>query len=187
MQQENQQLRKMLEVKNQQITELQQGTPQHRQTPKSHAQDLQPQLKQLQLSEGQQTEVKKKPASKELTLKWRNGPKAPAAMSRGSFTIIGEIVYVNPYKSQDVYAFHCNTTQWSTLPQCPYKHSTLTTTNSMLTTVGGSATYYSLYKTTNKVITHRDHKRVELYPPMPTRWCWAGVLSTTTHVAVMGG
>ena len=185
-QQENQQLRKMLEVKNQQITELQRGTPQRGQTPRRHAQDLQPQLQQLQLSEDQQTEVKKKPASKELTLKWRKGPKAPAAMRRGSSTIIGETVYVNSYYSRDVYAFHCNTTQWATLPQCPYIHSTLTTINSMLTTIGGIDTT-SRYKTTNKVITHRDHKWVELYPPMPTERCWAAVLSTTTHVAVMGG
>ena len=185
-QQENQQLRKMLEVKNQQITELQRGTPQRGQTPRRHAQDLQHQLQQLQLSEDQQTEVKKKPASKELTLKWRKGPRAPAAMRRGSSTIIGETVYVNSYYSRDVYAFHCNTTQWSTLPQCPYILSILTTINSMLTTVGGIDTT-SRYKTTNKVITHRDHKWVELYPPMPTERCWAAVLSTTTHVAVMGG
>ena len=186
MQQENQQLRKMLGVKNQQITELQRGTPQRGQTPRRHAQDLQPQLQQLQLSEDQQTEVKKKPASKQLRLKWRKGPKASAAMSRGSSTIIGETVYVNPYNSQDIYAFHCNTTQWSTLPQSPCIDSTLTTINSMLTTVGGKDTT-SRYKTTNKVITHRDHKWVELYPPMPTVRCWATVVSTTTHVAVMGG
>ena len=185
-QQENQQLRKMLEVKNQQITELQRGTPQRGQTPRRHAQDLQPQLQQLQLSEDQQTEVKKKPASKELTLKWRKGPKAPAAMRRGSSTIIGETVYVNSFSSQVVYAFHCNTTQWSTLPQCPCIHSTLTTINSMITAVGGNDTT-SLYMTTNKVITHRDHKWVELYPPMPTERYCAAVLSTTTHVAVMGG
>ena len=185
-QQENQQLRKMLEVKNQQITELQQGTPQCGQTPRRHAQDLQHQLQQLQLSEDQQTEVKKKPASKELRLKWRKGPKAPAAMCRGSSTIIGETVYVNPYYSRDVYAFHCNTTQWSTLPQCPCIYSTLTTINSMLTAVGGRDTA-SGYVYTNKVITHRDHKWVELYPPMPTERCLAAVLSTTTHVAVMGG
>ena len=191
-QQENKQLgRKMLEVKNQQIAELQRGTPQRGQTPRRHAQDLQPQLKQLQLSEDQQTEVKKRPASKELTLKWRKGPKTPAVMERGSSTIIGETVYVNSYNSQDVYAFHCNTTQWSTLPQCPYIYSTLTTINSMLTTVGGQDTT-SRYMTTkkvitNKVITHRDHKWVELYPPMPTERYWAAVLSTTAHVAVMGG
>ena len=185
-QQENQQLRKMLEVKNQQITELQRGTPQRGQTPRRHTQDLQPQLQQLQLSEDQQTEVKKKPASKELTLKWRKGPKAPAVLERGSSTIIGETVYVNPFHSQDVYAFHCNTTQWSTLPQSPCVRSTLTSINSMLTTVGGRDTT-SGYKFTNKVITHRDHKWVELYPPMPTVRCWAAVLSTTTHVAVMGG
>ena len=180
-QQENQQLRKMLEVRNQQITELQRGTPQRGQTPRRHAQDLQPQLKQLQLSE-----VKKKPASKELRLKWRKGPKAPAVMQRGSSTIIGETVYVNPSYSRNVYAFHCNTTQWSTLPQCPCMHPTLTTINSMLTTVGGNDTT-SGYMITNKVITHRDHKWVELYPPMPTERCLAAVLSTTTHVAVMGG
>ena len=185
-QQENQQLRKMLEVKNQQNTELQRGTPQRGQTPRRHAQDLQPQLQQLQLSEDQQTEVKKKPASKELTLKWRKGPKAPAAMDRGSSTIIGETVYVNPSYSRDVYAFHCNTTQWATLPQCPYRGSTLTTINSMLTTVGGRDTT-SGYMTTNKVITHCDHKWVELYPPMPTGRYGAAVLSTTTHVALMGG
>ena len=107
-------------------------------------------------------------------------------MRRGSSTIIGETVYVNSYYSRDVYAFHCNTTQWSTLPQCPYILSILTTINSMLTTVGGIDTT-SRYKTTNKVISHRDHKWVELYPPMPTERCWAAVLSTTTHVAVMGG
>ena len=56
----------------------------------------------------------------------------------------------------------------------------------MLTTVGGIDTTSS-YMTTNKVITHRDHKWVELYPPMPTERRWAAVLSTTTHVAVMGG
>ena len=188
MQQENQQLRKMLEVKNQQITELQRGTPQRGQTPRRHAQDLQPQLQQLQLSEDQQTEVKKKPASKQLTLKWRKGPKAPAAMYRGSSTIIGETVYVNGHNSQVVYAFHCNTTQWSTLLQCPYIVSTLTTINSMLTAVGGRDTTSRYgYVYTNKVITHRDHKWVELYPPMPTQRCLAAVLSTTTHVAVMGG
>ena len=188
MQQENQQLRKMLEVKNQQITELQRGTPQRGQTPRRHAQDLQPQLQQLQLSEDQQTEVKKKPASKELTLKWRKGPKAPAVMSRGTSTIIGETVYVNSFNRQDVYAFHCNTTQWSTLPQCPYMRSTLTTINSMLTTVGGrDTTSRYKYVYTNKVFTHRDHKWVELYPPMPTERYGAAVLSTTTHVAVMGG
>ena len=187
-QQENQQLRKMLEVKNQQITELQRGTPQRGQTPRRHAQDLQPQLQQLQLSEDQQTEVKKKPASKELTLKWRKGPKAPAAMERGSSTIIGETVYVNPSNRRNVYAFHCNTTQWSILPLCPYTHSTLTTINSMLTAVGGIDTTSFWYNSpTNKVITHRDHKWVELYPPMPTERYWAAVLSTTTHVAVMGG
>ena len=186
MQQENQQLRKMLEVKNKQITELQRGTPQCGQTPRRHAQDLQPQLQQLQLSEDQQTEVRKKPASKELRLKWRKGPKAAAAMYRGSSTIIGETVYVNDYFSLDVYAFHCNTTQWSTLPQCLYMLSTLTTINSMLTTVGGRDTT-SGYMITNKVITHRDHKWVELYPPMPTERYGAAVLSTTTHVAVMGG
>ena len=189
MQQENQLLRrKMLEVKNQQITELQRGTPQRGQTPR-HAQNLQPQLQQLQLSEDQQTEVKKKPASKELTLKWRKGPKAPAVMLRGSSTIIGETVYVNPSFSRDIYAFHCNTTQWSTLPQCPCIDSTLTSINSMLTTVGGKDTTSFWYKTvfTNKVTTHRDHKWVELYPPMPTERCWATVLSTATHVAVMGG
>ena len=185
-QQENQQLRKMLEVKNQQINELQQGTPQRGQTPRRHAQDLQPQLQQLQLSEDQQTEVRKKPASKELTLKWRKGPKAPAVMPRGTSTIIGETVYVNCYNSRSVYAFHCNTTQWSTLPQSPYRLSTLTTINSMLTTVGGSDTN-SVYTTTNKVITHRDHKWVQLYPPMPTGRHLVAVLSTTTHVAVMGG
>ena len=186
LQQENQQLRKMLEVKNQQITELQRGTPQCGQTPRRHAQDLQPQLQQLQLSEDQQTEVKKKPASKELTLKWRKGPKAPAAMFRGSSTIIGETVYVNSFNSQDVYAFHCNTTQWAILPQSPCINSTLTTINSMLTTVGGIDTTSGCI-ITNKVITHRDHKWVELYPPMPTERCTTTVLSTTTHVAVMGG
>ena len=185
-QQKNQQLRKMLEVKNQQITELQRGTPQHGQTPRRHAQNLQPQLQQLQLSEDQQREVKKKPASKELRLKWRKGPKAPAVMSRGSSTIIGETVYVNGYNSRNVYAFHCNATQLSTLPQSPYIRSTLTTINSMLTTVGGQDTT-SGYMTTNKVITHHDHKWVELYPPMPTGRYGAAVLSTTTHVAVMGG
>ena len=184
MQQENQQLRrKMLEVKNQQITELQRGTPQCGQTPRRHAQDLQPQLKQLQLLEDQQTEVKKKPASR---LKWRKGPKAPAVMVRGSSTIIGETVYVNDYNSRNVYAFHCKTTQWSTLQPCPYRRSTLTTINSMLTTVGGIDTT-SLYRTTNKVSTHRDQKWVELYPPMPTERYGVAVLSTTTHVAVMGG
>ena len=151
-----------------------------------HAQDLQSQLKQFQLSEDQQTEVKKMPASKQLTLKWRKGPKAPATMTRGSSTIIEETVYVNPYNSRNVYAFHCNTTQWSTLPQCPYIEPTLTTINSMLTAVGGNDTT-SEYMTTNKVITRRDHKWVELYPPMPTKRYKAAVLSTTTHVAVMGG
>ena len=186
MQQENQQLRKMLEVKNQQITELQRGTPQRGQTPRRHAHYLQPQLKQLQLSEDQQTKVKKKPASKQLTLKWRKGPKAPAAMCRGSSTIIGETVYVNFFNSRNVYAFHCNNTQWATLPQSPYIRSTLTTIHSMLTTVGGMDTT-SGCMITNKVITHRDHKWLELYPPMPTERCLAAVLSTTTHVAVMGG
>ena len=144
---------------------------------------LQTQLQRLELKSNQQPlqpEVGKKTA---LELSWRKGPKAPTAMTRGSSTIIGNTAYFNPHNSQDVYAFHCNTSQWSTLPQCPYRDSTLTSINRKLTTIGGM----NPFTCTNKVFTHDDKRWVELYPPMPTERDEAAVLSTITHVVVMGG
>ena len=178
MQQENEQLRKLLQLKNQQITKLQRVTPQrahvHEQTLTGHTQDLQPQLLEDQLKD------KKK---RELKQSWKKGPKAPVAMYRGSSTMIGNTVYFNHFNSQDVYAFNFNTTQWSTLPQCPYRNTTLSTINNKLTSVGGM----DLDGPTNKLNTHHDQKWVELYSPMPTERRWAAVLSTTTHIAVIGG
>ena len=106
-------------------------------------------------------------------------------MKRGSSTIIGNTVNVNTSGSQDVYAFNCETTLWSTLPQCRYIESTLTNIKSKLTAVGGYDR--DPYTFVNKLITHHDQRWVELYPPMPTERFKAAVLSTTTHVFVMGG
>ena len=183
LQQEVQQLKQQVQSSEELVAEFQQGM-----TDKKDRQieQLQTQLQRLELKSDQQPEVGKKTAWKVLKLSWRKGPKAPTTMSRGSSTIVGNAVYINPFGSPDVYAFHCNTLQWSTLPQCPYIDSTLTTIDNKLTAVGGSDPN-SLYTPTNKVITHCDQKWVELYPPMLTERCWAAVLSTTTHVVVIGG
>ena len=177
---------RQLQIVEQEVVQLRQEVQtktQENQQLRRQIEQLQTQLHQLELKSDQQQlqpEVGKKTA---LELSWRKGPKAPTAMTRGSSTIIGNTAYFNPHNSQDVYAFHCNTSQWSTLPQCPYRDSTLTSINRKLTTIGGM----NPFTCTNKVFTHRDQKWVELYPPMPTERDEAAVLSTITHVVVMGG
>ena len=68
----------MLEVKNQQITELQRGTPQRGQTRRRHAQArvLVPELERRQLSQDQQTEVKKQPTFKRINTEMEKGTKS---------------------------------------------------------------------------------------------------------------
>ena len=192
VQQEVQQLRQQVRSSEEHIAELQQGVKgKDRQI---IINQLQAQLQQTELKEDQQEkllqpEITQKQASNDLIkLTWRKGPNAPVAIMRGSSIIIGDTVYINPYNSQDVYAFHCDTTEWSTLSQtqCPCNRCTLSSIDMKLTTVGGEDPNPPNMPT-NKVLTHCDEKWVELYPPMTTARCWAAVLSTTTHLAVMGG
>lgn len=146
----------------------------------------------LESRKDQQTqlfEVRKNPVSEELTLTQRKGPNAPIKMRRGSSTLVGNIAYFNTWDSRDIFAFNCNTTQWSTLPQCTNSYSTLTNINNQLTAVGGQQDPYTFDWATNKLLTYQssDQQWVEQYPPMPTRRYAAGVVSTNTHVVVLGG
>ena len=182
MQQENQKLRELLKLKNQQIAELQDGKARN----DKQIEDLLSQLQHLKLSQQQAPQLTQKTHSTEVKFSWQKGPNSPAKMYRGSSTVIGRVAYFNPWDSQDVYAFQDN--NWTMLPQCPYKNSTLTSINDQLTAVGGMDPD-SWYIITNKIYTHctSDRTWVQQYPPMTVKRSRTTVLSTRTHVFVMGG
>ena len=76
--------------------------------------------------------------------------------------------------------------KWEKLPQCPYLNSGLVVIDSVLTAVGGWNISY-----TNKLVTLRQSRWVEEYPPMNTARSRHAVVSTSDgghmNVIAIGG
>ena len=77
--------------------------------------------------------------------------------------------------------------KWEALPQCPYRNSGLVVIDSALTAVGG----YEGYSRTNELVTLRQSRWVEEYPPMNTARSSPAVVSTSDaghmNVIAIGG
>ena len=148
-------------------------------------------------------------------LRWREGEKAPCAMSRCCDAVVhNDSAYFKLYDSRDkVYAYHISSSSWSLTPDTPYNGFALAVIDGLLTTIGGFIGGYGAdYKNTNKLIAGLlttvggyggDYKNTnkllsltgegsgrrwtEKFPPMPTkRYCVSALCTGTTLIAAGG-
>ena len=124
--------------------------------------------------------------SHQLTVQCRQKKRAPYSMHRGSAGTDGRFVYITPADSDSLYQYECSTEKWTQLPSCPYRDSGLAIIDSELTTVGG-ADRSDL--PTNRLLTLRQGKWVEVYPPMNTARSRPAVVSTSEcdYIIAIGG
>ena len=110
---------------------------------------------------------------------------ALCGISRGSATTDGQFAYLTPEDSTSVYRYEWRGEKWEELPSCPYCNSGLVIIDEKLTAVGGDNGFHC----TNKLLTLRQRKWVEEYPPMNTVHYSPAVVSTSDgeYLIVIGG
>ena len=123
--------------------------------------------------------------SPQLTVQCYPKNKAPCEMIRGSATSDHHFAYFIPSGSTSLYSYEWNTKQWEELPSCQYDNSALVIINGELTTVGGG----SRCSCTNKLLTLRQRRWIEEYPPMEFARSKPAVVSTPDgdYIIVIGG
>ena len=99
---------------------------------------------------------------------------APCVLYRGSATTDVQLAYFTPWDSTSVYRYEWRGEKWEELPSCVYCDSGLVIIDGKLTAVGGR---YGSHRT-NKLLTLRQKKWVEEYPPMNTARSSPAVVST---------
>ena len=114
---------------------------------------------------------------------------APRGMIRGSSITDQMTTYCTPNNSDSMYRYTITEDKWEELPQCPYYNTGLVVIDSALTAVGGYREWGGLL--TNKLVTLRQSRWVEEYPPMNTARSSPAVVSTSDgghmNVIVIGG
>ena len=84
-------------------------------------------------------------------------------MYRGCALTYQNVAYFTPSSaSNQVYRYTISTNEWLSLPPCPHSHSALVIIDNELTAVGGVIGQ----NCTNKLVTLRQGRWVEEYPPM---------------------
>ena len=106
-------------------------------------------------------------------------------MIRGSTTTDDQFLFFTPAGSNSVYRYEWRGEKWEELPSCPYRGSGLVIIDGKLTAVGGQDGLHY----TNKLLTLRQKKWVEKYPPMNTVHSYPAVVSTSDgeYLIVIGG
>ena len=72
-----------------------------------------------------------------IKLNWRQCPKVPRGMIRGSAAVNGSMAYFRSKGSRTVQAYDTDKEVWSQMPECPCGAFTLAVVNGLLTAVGG--------------------------------------------------
>ena len=125
--------------------------------------------------------------SPQLTVQCHSQKKAPWGMARGSAVTDQMMTYCTPYNSNSLYRYTMTEDKWEELPRCPHRDSGLVVIDSVLTAVGG----HDGYSFTNKLVTLRQSRWVEEYPPMNTARYYPAVVSTSDgghmNVIAIGG
>ena len=129
--------------------------------------------------------------SPQLTVQCHSQKKAPWRMARGSAVTDQMMTYcVTECVTDDSYSLYRYTMtedKWEELLLCPCSDPGLVVIDSVLTAVGG----YDGYSLTNKLVTLRQSRWVEEYPPMNTARSHPAVVSTSDgghmNVIAIGG
>ena len=106
-------------------------------------------------------------------------------MDRGSATTDGRFAYFTPDDSASSYRYEWRGEKWEEFPVCPCCDSGLVIIDGKLTAVGG----WDGSRYTNKLLTLRQRKWVEKYPPMDTARSYPAVVNTSNgeYLIVIGG
>ena len=106
-------------------------------------------------------------------------------MARGSATTDNQFTCFTPNYSTSVYRYEWRREKWEKLPSCPHSHSGLVIIDGELTAVGG----WDGYRHTKKLLTLRQRKWVEEYPPMNIARSSPAVVRTSDgeNLIVIGG
>ena len=144
----------------------------------------QPKVKQQQKrSEASHTAVNT------IKLNWRQCPKAPQKMCRGSAAVDGSMAYFHSWSStsSSVHAYDLEKEVWSQMPECPHEYFTLAIVNGLLTAVGG----WKSAKPTNTLLSLTGEgsrrKWSEHFPPIPTKRWLTAVVCSGRSLVVAGG
>ena len=123
--------------------------------------------------------------SPQLTVQCHSQKKAPHGMFRGSAVTDQMMTYC--ISENSLYRYTMTEDKWEELPQCPYRNSGLVVIDSVLTAVGG----HDGRSFINKLVTLRQSRWVEEYPPMNTARSYPAVVSTSDgghmNVIAIGG
>ena len=141
--------------------------------------------KQLPVQPSLQVDHKPHPHSvREISLKWRDGGKAPFKMYRGAAVVDGDVAYFMNWNGK-VCSYNVSSNKWSKLPKCPYQFSSLAVINGQLTTIGGCKNAYNKDTYTNKLLSPPVYK--EVFPAMPTKRRGTTAVTSKEHLIVAGG
>jgi len=119
-----------------------------------------------------------------LSLHWSKCGAAPCKMRKPSSVVNGNVAYINPFGSNDVYSYDSRKQTWSRLPQCPHRHSSLAVVKGLLTAIGGELGR----NVTNQLFSLTgESKWVEHFPPMTTKRCGTAVVCSGKSLVAAGG
>ena len=122
--------------------------------------------------------------SPQLKLQWQTRSDVPVGMVRGGAVVHHNIVYCISYDSYTVYAYQPDEDEWQEHSYCPHRDPGLAIIKDLLTVIGGKE---EEGRKTNKLLSWRDGRWEEVFPPMNTaRWDHA-VLSEDDYVIAVGG
>ena len=143
----------------------------------------------IHLVDGNHTQITCHVISLQLNIECHRKKTAPCRMYRGSAITDGRFAYFAPGDSTSVYRYEWRREKWEKLPLCPHENSGLVVINGKLTAVGGCRVNENDTSYTNKLLTLRQKKWVEEYPPMNTARSCPAVVSTSDgeHLIVIGG
>ena len=154
-------------------------------------QDQQRQIRELQQQLRQRGGQRRKEeeasgaAASSITLRWRDGGRAPREMCLGSGAVNGSVAYFRPggVNQYTVLTYDSAKRNWSELPKCPNCNFSLAMVNNLLTAIGGKTPP----KYTNSLLSLTDQKWTKQFPPMPTKRWLTAVVCTGRSLVVAGG
>ena len=108
-------------------------------------------------------------------------------MVRGGAVVHHNIVYCISYDSYTVYAYQPDEDEWQEHSHCPHRDNRtgLAIIKDLLTVIGGKEEEEG--RKTNKLLSWRDGRWEEVFPPMNTARCNHAVLSEDDYVIAVGG
>ena len=125
-----------------------------------------------------------------LTLRWREGKRAPCETYRYFDTIVDDNrVHVRDQGTVKVYSYDITSDNWSQLPDCVHESGSLTIINGWITTVGGGSPFRHTYSNELFSLTGESSNRkwTKKFPPMPTKRRSTTALCTGSILIVAGG